>query len=336
MAKTIAEGNEAIVKGALKAGLGFYAGYPITPASEIMHELSKSDIAFVNAEDEIASVSMIIGASLAGKKSMTATSGPGFSLMQEGIGLAHMMRVPVVIVNSQRVGPSTGMPTLAAQADMLQAYHGSHGDFVSIAFYPNSAEECYKYTIEAFNAAEDARCPVFLLSDAILSHLAESVDLDAIKVQLKERKIKPLGSGNRHFTGLLSKDGIPKTKDSLYYRQWYKSYKDEVMSAAGRYNFYEYIENKNSDTLIISYGILSRAVSEMSNEYALFRPIRVFPILDELREIAKKYKKITVIEMNDGQYATLIESFLKREVRKIPVLGGTVSADEIRKELRNE
>ena len=132
--------------------------------------------------------------------------------MQEGIGLAHMMRIPVVIVNSQRVGPSTGMPTLAAQSDILQAYHGTHGDFVSIAFYPNSVEECYKYAVESFNAAEEAKCPVYLLTDGLLSHLFESVDLDAVKISLKQRALKPLGHESRHFTGLLSKEGIPKTK----------------------------------------------------------------------------------------------------------------------------
>ncbi|HII15259.1 MAG TPA: 2-oxoacid:acceptor oxidoreductase subunit alpha [Nanoarchaeota archaeon] len=336
MPKKLVDGNEAIVQGALRAGLGFYAGYPITPASEIMQGLSKSGIAFVNAEDEIASVSMVIGASLAGKKSMTATSGPGFSLMQEGIGLAHMMRVPVVIVNSQRVGPSTGMPTLAAQGDILQAYHGSHGDFVSIAFYPNSVEECYKYTIEAFNAAEEAKCPVYLLTDGMLSHLFESVDLDAVKISLKQRDLKPLGHGSRHFTGLLSKEGIPKTKDSIYYRQWYKSYKDELSNAADNYKFYEYIENNNSDTLVISYGILSRAVFEFKGEFALFRPIRIFPLLEEIKEISQKYKTIIVVEMNDSQYALLLEAFLKREIKKVPVLGGLVAIDELRKGLLNE
>lgn len=336
MPKKMIEGNEAIAQGALKAGIGFYAGYPITPASEIMHELSKSGIAFVNAEDEIASVSMIIGASLAGKKSMTATSGPGFSLMQEGIGLAHMMRIPVVIVNSQRVGPSTGMPTLAAQSDILQAYHGTHGDFVSIAFYPNSVEECYKYAVESFNAAEEAKCPVYLLTDGLLSHLFESVDLDAVKISLKQRALKPLGHESRHFTGLLSKEGIPKTKDSLYYKQWYKSYKEELCNVADNYSFYEYIENKNSDTLVISYGILSRVIFEFKEEFALFRPIRLFPLLKEIKEIARNYKKIIVVEMNDSQYALLLEAFLKREIKKVPVLGGMVAIEEIRKGLLNE
>ena len=172
------QGNDAIAQGAIDAGLGFYAGYPITPASEIMHYLANvKEIKFIQPEDEIASVNLCMGASLAGLKSMTATSGPGFSLMQEGIGFGHMGRIPSVIVNVQRVGPSTGMPTLPSQGDILQTKNGSHGDYFPIVFYPNSVEELYKYTIEAFNASEQAKIPVILVRHFASTFISFTINL---------------------------------------------------------------------------------------------------------------------------------------------------------------
>src|SRR3989339_1399655 len=218
MTKQLLQGNHAIALAAEVAGLKFFAGYPITPASEIIHEMvNKKHIKTLQMEDEIASVNAVIGASLAGLKAMTATSGPGFSLMQESIGLAHMMEVPLVIVDVQRVGPSTGMPTLPSQGDIMQARYGSHGDYNPIVLYPNSVSECYKYTIEAYNASEESRSPVILLLDGFLGHLYETVDLEAVKAKILPRKQLPLGQGKRNFTGLLSRDGIPCTKDTAYY-----------------------------------------------------------------------------------------------------------------------
>lgn len=332
--KKLISGNEAVVEGALKIGMRFYAGYPITPASEIMEHASEhKELGFVNAEDEIASISMIIGASLAGSKAMTATSGPGFSLMQEGLGLAHMMRVPIVVVNSQRVGPSTGMPTLAAQGDILQAYHGSHGDYLAVALYPNSVEECFKYAIEAFNLAEEARIPVIILIDGFISHLYEGVDLEKIDIKIVPRSFGPLGTDKRHFTGLLSKDNSPATRDSEYYREWFANYKKEVLDAAKRYRFYEFIENKNSDKVIVCFGIASRIVYELKNEYSIFRPITMFPVLPELVEICSRYKEVIVVEMNDGQYAGILEKKLKREIKKVNVLGGKITIEDVEKEI---
>lgn len=333
MAKQLIDGNTAVAEGAMAAGIGFYSGYPITPSSEIMQYLSGRDIVFINAEDEIAAISMIIGASLAGKKAMTATSGPGFSLMQEGLGLAHMMRVPLVVVDSQRVGPSTGMPTLAAQGDILQAFHGSHGDYVSVAFAPNSVEECYKYTIEAFNFSEEARCPAIVLIDGFLSHLFESAELEKIKYSLKPRETAQLGAGKRHFTGLLSKDGVPVTKDTDYYRQWYKNFKAEILSAASRYEFYEYMPNKDSDTLLVAFGTASRVISPLAQRFSIFRPIRLLPVPEKLKEIAKNYRKIIVVEMNDGQYASLLKAELQQDIKSVPVLGGRIILSEIETEI---
>jgi 2-oxoglutarate ferredoxin oxidoreductase subunit alpha len=222
MVSKFISGNEAIVEGALAAGIGFFASYPITPASEIMEEIVKhKEVGFIQAEDEIAAINMTIGASLAGKKSMTATSGPGFSLKQESIGFAYKIGVPLVIVDAQRVGPSTGMPTIGAQGDILQAKHGSHGDYVMVVFYPNSVEECYKYSIEAMNFAEEALMPVILLTDGMISHLYENVSLDKIKFGVKERDMLPFGRAKRHFTGLTSNGDLPDTTNALAYREWY-------------------------------------------------------------------------------------------------------------------
>lgn len=315
--KQLIQGNEAIAKAALKAGLGFYSGYPITPASEIMHYLAKEDIVFMHVEDEIAAINMAIGASLAGKKSMTATSGPGFSLMQEGIGLGHMLQVPIVIVNNQRVGPSTGMPTLPNQGDIMQSRYGSHGDYNPIVFYPNSVEELYKYTIEAFNAAEESLSPVILLNDQFLAHMYETINIPNVKI--KNRKLKPLGQGNRHFTGLLAKNGIPRTKDYEYYREFIKKLNNKNKEIARNYEFYEYIENKKADTLLIAYGFTSRVILPLKNKYSVFRPIRLFPVIEKLKDISSRYKRIVVIEMNEGQYKKEIEALLKRDVKLISV-----------------
>ena len=336
MAKTLMQGDEAIAEGALKAGMSFFAAYPITPASEIMHHLAKvQSLNFVHAEDEIASINMIIGASMAGAKAMTSSSGPGISLKQEGIGYAHMTETPVVIVNIQRVGPATGMPTMPNQADLMQCKYGPHGDVFPIVFYPNSVEECYKYTIEAFNAAEESLSPVFLLCDGFIGQLYEAVDLSAIEVKTKERSKISLGKGIGHITGLLSENGIPKTKHPSYYKKWIKRIKEKIDDAAKNYAFYEYIPNKKSDTLLIAYGITSRVVLPLKDRYSIFRPIRIFPLLEnELKEISKKYKKIVVIEMNEGQYKNEVERILKREIRFINSTGGEVKLSYIEGELK--
>lgn len=336
--KRLIMGNEAVALGALKAGMTFFTAYPITPASEIMHILAEKEgkIEFVHAEDEIASIHHAIGASLAGCKALTSTSGPGMSLKQEGIGLAHMMEVPLVIVNVQRVGPSTGMPTLPAQGDIIQARHGSHGDYNPIVFYPCSIDECYRFTIEAFNAAEESRSPVILLLDGYLAHLSETVDLSRIKVDIKSRSFKPLGTGHRHFTGLLEKGGVPRTKDTLYYREWYQRVKTKIQKTAANYRFYNYWENQSADTLLVAYGITARVLMPLKNQYSIFAPITMFPVLEkELKEAANQHQRIIVIEMNDGQYQGEVQKVLLREVEGISILGGTLSLKEIKERLND-
>ena len=329
--KSLISGNQAITKALLDSKLNFFSAYPITPASEIIEGLSKSKINFIQAEDEIAAINMCIGASMAGSKAATATSGPGFSLKQESIGYAFKTETPLLIINSQRVGPSTGMPTYPSQGDILQAKHGSHGDYTNIVLYPNSVEECYRYTIEALNAAEESQSPIILLTDAFLNQMYETVKLK--KVKTKKRKFLPLGKAKRHITGLTSKNNLPETKNPLIYQEWYAKRKQHILNIAKKYNFYEYLPNKTSDTLLISYGTTSRVISELK-EYSLFRPIRMFPLIEDLKKIAKKYKHIIVIEMNDGQYKSELEALLKREVKLISQLGGELSPNKIKNEIK--
>ncbi|MCG4585954.1 2-oxoacid:acceptor oxidoreductase subunit alpha, partial [Anaerosalibacter bizertensis] len=175
------QGNEACVEGALAAGMRFYAGYPITPSTEIA-EISAAKLPriggkFIQMEDEIASMGAVIGASLTGLKSMTATSGPGFSLKQENIGYAAMAEIPCVIVNVQRGGPSTGLPTSPAQGDVMQAKWGTHGDHPMIALSPSSVKETYEVTIKAFNLSEKYRTPVIILMDEVIAHMREKIEI---------------------------------------------------------------------------------------------------------------------------------------------------------------
>src|SRR4030066_1041879 len=217
--KQLISGNEAIFEGAFRAGATYFAGYPISPTSEILQRAalrSEEDpkFHFLQAEDEIAAAIGTISASLAGAKAFTATSGPGFSLMQEALGWGHVVEAPCVFVNSMRVGPSTGMPTQPAQSDLLKIKEGSAGDYYPIAFYPNSVEESFRLTVTAFDVAEESLSPVILLADAFLSHLYEMVDIESIKLEVVPRSKEPLGSGQRRFTGTAhDKMGKVKTND---------------------------------------------------------------------------------------------------------------------------
>jgi 2-oxoglutarate ferredoxin oxidoreductase subunit alpha len=341
MAKRLLQGNEAVLLGAVKAGATYFAGYPISPSSEILMAASvyaakHPEFRFLQAEDEIASANAIIGASLAGAKSFTATSGPGFSLMQEAIGYAHKLGVPTVFVDVQRVGPATGMPTMPGQGDILQTRYGSSGDYTSIVFYPSSVAECYEYTIQAFNCAEESQSPVVLLSDAFLGHLNEIVDLDTIDVPVVPRTLEPLASGHtRLFSGVATyPDGEPATADADEFIRQYEEAKARRLEVAERYAFYEYGWNKDADTLVIAFGITRRIAQPLASHFALFRPIRIWPVLqDQLREIAPRYKRLIVIEGSDGQYASVVERVLYRDVHRVPLLGGRMSLEAVREGL---
>ncbi|MBG0765945.1 MAG: 2-oxoacid:acceptor oxidoreductase subunit alpha, partial [Tissierellales bacterium] len=211
------QGNEACVEGALAAGMNFFAGYPITPSTEIA-ELSAQKLPviggrFIQMEDEIAGIAATLGGALTGKKAMTATSGPGFSLKQENLGYGYMAEIPCVVVNVQRGGPSTGLPTSPAQGDIMQAKWGTHGDHPVIALYPNSVQEIYEVTVDAFNLAEKYRTPVILLLDEVIAHMREKVDLTPIKDKEIINRKKPNGSKENFLAYENTEDLVPPMAD---------------------------------------------------------------------------------------------------------------------------
>jgi len=204
MTRKLLQGNEACVEAALAAGVRFFAGYPITPATEIAegmaNRLPSVGGVFVQMEDEIGSIAACIGASVAGAKAMTATSGPGVSLMVENLGFAAMSETPLVLVNVMRGGPSTGLPTYPSQMDVMQARWGAHGDYPIVAYAPSSVRETFDLTVKAINTAEMLRTPVFLLSDAMVGHMREAIDLpDSTQIDLIERPKPALGANKDNF-----------------------------------------------------------------------------------------------------------------------------------------
>jgi 2-oxoglutarate ferredoxin oxidoreductase subunit alpha len=347
MPRKLTQGNEAVFRGAIAAGADYYAGYPISPSTEILNIASgwaaeHPEFRFLQAEDEIASANAVIGASLAGAKAFTATSGPGFSLMQEAIGYAQKVGVPSVFVNVQRVGPATGMPTMPGQGDIMQVRYGSTGDYTPIAFYPNGVEEAFRVTIQAFNAAEESQSPVVVLSDTFVAHLNEVVDLDELagSVPVVERSIPPLGRHEpgkpRFFAGVLMYEhgpnaGEPATADADEYLRQYYDAKHRHSEVADRYPLYEHGWNVEAKALVVCYGIVSRVAAPLAPDYALFRPIRIHPILAaELAAIGDRYEAIVCLEANDGQYADMVELALRREVKRVPLLGGRISLEAVR------
>lgn len=329
-------GNETIYLGALAAGCRFFAGYPITPSSEIAEmlakELPKVGGKFIQMEDEIASMGAIVGASLAGLKSMTATSGPGFSLMQENLGYACMTEIPCVIVNVQRGGPSTGLPTLSSQADMMQARWGTHGDHPIIALVPSSVQESYYVTIRAFNLSEKYRTPVIILSDEIIGHMRERAEIpEEPDTEIIDRRrpdvppewyfpyddrkgdIPPLanfGEGYRfNVTGLThDKAGFPTLRlDEIdaslkRLRRKIENNRQDIIQV-------EEIQTVDADIIIFAYGSVARsskAVVRLAREkgikIGLVRPITIWPFPKEVvQKVGKKAKRIIVPEMNEGQ-----------------------------------
>jgi 2-oxoglutarate ferredoxin oxidoreductase subunit alpha len=346
MTRKLTQGNEAVFRGALAAGASYYAGYPISPSTEILNIASgwaaeHPEFRFLQAEDEIASANAIIGASLAGAKAFTATSGPGFSLMQEAVGYAQKVGVPCVFVNVMRVGPATGMPTMPGQGDIMQVKWGSTGDYTPIAFYPNGVEEAFRVTVDAFNAAEESRSPVVVLSDTFVAHLNEVVDLDesAASVEVAGRELAPLGEFTdqpRFFAGVLMYEhgpnaGEPATADAdEYLRQYYEA-KHRHLEVAKRYAQYEHGWRVDADVLVVCYGIVSRVAAPLRDEFALFRPVRIHPMLaDELVAISDRYREVVVVEANDGQYADMVELAIHRPVKRVPLLGGRISLEAVR------
>ncbi|MCI2430910.1 2-oxoacid:acceptor oxidoreductase subunit alpha [Candidatus Acetothermia bacterium] len=320
------QGNEACARGALYAGCRFFAGYPITPSSEIMEylarEMPKVGGVCVQLEDEIASISAVIGAAWGGVKAMTATSGPGFSLMQENIGYAAITETPCVIVDCQRWGPSTGQPTKAAQGDVMQARWGTHGDHPVIVLTASWVREVFEMTVHAFNLAEQYRVPVILLLDEVLAHLRENVTLPAAgeleiveRTEDTEEKMLNFGEGARLMVTGMAHDetGFPAQGEKA--AQHLKRIVGKIEERAERLMRYQGFYLDDADYLIISYGITSRAVeAAVERLRAGGIPIGwldlkiLWPFPEKLiREISSQMKYILVPELNLGQLVREVE-----------------------------
>ncbi len=336
----LVQGNEACARGALAAGCRFYGGYPITPSSEIAEQMVRLlpgvGGTFVQMEDEIASLAAVIGASLAGSKAMTATSGPGFSLMQEHIGFATMAEVPCVVVDVMRGGPSTGLPTSPSQGDVMQARWGTHGDHPAIVLAPSSVGEVFDLTVRAFNLAERFRTPVIVIYDEIIGHTRESVVLpESVEVEDRLRpngdpdvfwpKVAPadgvpplpaFGDGYRfHVTGLTHDErGFP-TNDAEQAGALITRIHAKVEAHIAEISEVETFMLDDADVAIFAYGVVGRSARETvlraraaGVKVGLIRPVTLWPFpYAHVAEVAKQVDTMIVAELNLGQLIGEVE-----------------------------
>ena len=349
-------GDWACAEGAIAAGCRFYAAYPITPATEIAERLAQRlprvGGKFVQFEDELGAIASVIGASYAGQKAMTATSGPGISLMLENIGLAVMTEAPCVIVNVMRGGPSTGQPTAGAQGDVMQCRWGTHGDTEIIALAPQSVQEMFDLTIHAFNLSEHYRTPVFLMADANIGHLYESLkipetdEIDIVnrrKPTVAKDEYRPFSAGEDlvppmacfgdgyHFyaTGLTHDErGYPdmsvEAQDRLVRRLC-----DKIRRDAARIEMVEEHFTDDCDVLVVAYGITARSAlsavklaREQGIKAGLLRLITLWPFPDtRIEELTRRCVGVVVAEMNYGQLVREVERAAMRRVEFVPKLG---------------
>ena len=353
------QGNEACALGAIAAGCRFFAGYPITPSTEIAEIMSKKLPTvgghFVQMEDEIAAIGAIIGAAWGGQKVVTATSGPGISLMQENIGYATMTETPIVLINMQRGSPSTGQPTRSAQADMMQARWGSHGDYETIALAPSSVQECFDYTVKAFNLAEKYRVPVFVMADEIVGHMREKIEIPD-KVEIIPRKMPELTepylpydapkdettdmsaflSGyDIHVTGLThDRRGYPSTDDADVHEELVTRLCDKILKHRNDMADLESEFMDDAEIAVLSYGIPSRSAltavkkaREKGVKVGYIKLGTVWPFPEEtLLELTKNVERIIVPELNLGQIYLEVDRVLGKhaKVELIPKIGGNL------------
>ena len=359
------DGDHALAEGALAAGCRFFAGYPITPSTETAERFAERCPAvgglFIQMEDEIASVAALIGAAWGGQKVMTVTSGPGFSLMMENIGLAAMTETPMVIANVQRGGPSTGLPTLTAQQDMMQARWGSHGDYRIIALVPDSPQECFDLAVEAFNLSETYRVPVFIMTDETVGHMHEKVVIPpAEQIEVVEREfykgpkdsyrpynfsgteMAPMaraGDGYRfHITGLTHDERGYPTLTPEQNKIVVTHLIEKIEGNADKIIRVEADGLDDADVVVVSYGITSRIAIRavhMAREQGLkvgnLRLITVWPFAQKMiREIAGKVKGIVVAEINYGQIVLEVERCAAGQCKVVGVnsCGGEVHDPE--------
>ena len=357
MAVRLMQGNEVIGLGAIASGCRFYAGYPITPSTEVAEilsrELPKVGGKFIQMEDEIASMAAIIGARVGGLKSMTATSGPGFSLMQENIGYAAMTEIPCVIVDVQRLGPSTGQPTAASQGDVMQARWGTHGDHPIIALSPTSVRQSFDLTIKAFDLSEKFRTPVILLTDEIIGHMREPVDLPDFKtihpfdqsvIESPQTykayrnspgdvpSMAPFGIGYRyHITGLFHDEvGFPTQRlDEV--DPWLERVNSKLDKHIDEITMVEEDYEPGATVALLSYGCsartarhalkLARARGQKVDMLTLFT---IWPFPEkQVEALGERVERIIVPEMNLGQLAFAVERMVgRKKVRRVTRANG--------------
>lgn len=352
-------GNEAAAEGAISAGCRFYAGYPITPSSEIMERmalrLKEVGGVFIQMEDEIASISAVIGASWAGAKAMTATSGPGFSLMQESIGYAAFTETPCVIIDVQRAGPCTGQATRVGSGDIMQAKWGSHGDYQVIALSPWSVREMYDLTLRAFNLSERYRVPAIVMADEAVGHLRENLSIGT-KIEVWDRKkrkgtspfgteeedrvpfMPAFGEGERLLVTGSTHDafGFRKTDDPEAHAKLVSRINEKILKNRGEIIETEAYFLKDSEIAIITYGFTARtslyAVNLLRKEgmkVGMLRLKTLWPFPGEaVGELGKRVKKVLVPEMNLGQVAGEVEKYCSCEVIPLGQTNGEVIQPE--------
>jgi len=342
--EVISTGNQLAAMAAADAGCMFFGGYPITPSSEVMHEMSDLMPArggvTIQMEDEIAGICATIGAAMSGQRALTATSGPGVSLKAENLGLAQMAEVPLVLVNVMRGGPSTGLPTRVSQGDVLQAKNPSHGDYKSITLAAGSLAECYTETVRAFNLADRFMQPVIVLLDETIGHMHGKADLpteEDVKAGIVPRKtfdgpaeeyfpyecgptepatLNPMFEGYRyHFTGLHhDKNGFP-TEEIETCRKLIQRLEDKVAMHEDEVESYEEFMMDDAEIMIVAYGSVSLAAKESIRHLrdagikaGLFRPITLWPSpATKIKEYTDKIEKVLVVELNIGQYHSEIQ-----------------------------
>ena len=355
------DGDHSCCEGALAAGARFSSGYPITPSTEVVERFAQRvptvGGTFIQMEDELAASITLQGAVWGGAKAFTVTSGPGFSLMMEHIGYAAMTETPCVFVDVQRGGPSTGLPTLPAQGDMMQVKWGSHGDYEIIALCPNSPQECFDLTITAFNYSEQYRCPVFVMMDEVVGHMTEKVVIpEADKIEVTPRRYTTLppeeflafepkgdlvpdmphvGQGyNVHVTGLTHDErGYPNMKPAVQDRL-IRRLQNKITKNADKILLYEEQDLDGAEVVVVSYGITSRVAQraiglahEKGIKVGTFRLITAWPFPEKkIAEIAAKVKAFVVPELNLGQMVREVERAAagKCVVRPVSHAGGSV------------
>jgi 2-oxoglutarate ferredoxin oxidoreductase subunit alpha len=335
-------GDTACAEGAISAGCRFFAGYPITPATEVAERMASRlpqvGGTYIQMEDELASMNAVLGASWAGVKAMTSTSGPGFSLMMENLGLGIMLETPCVLVNIQRAGPSTGLPTMVAQADMMQARWGSHGSYEIIAVVPSSVQEMFDLTVRAFNLSEKYRIPVLVMGDEATGHMSEKLVIPEIKPDTLISRKKPKVAPDQYWPYIADKDLIPPmavagegyhfhttglTHDERGYPVMTVETQDKLIRRLVdkiRLNHDDIIQLKefqveDADIIVCSYGISAR-ISQLAVDLArsegikagLVQLVTVWPFAEErIRQLARRAKAFVVPEINMGQIVLEVE-----------------------------